>query len=79
LRLVCSSRLPSVASRTQVVPWDEQTSTQSLLLAADFPRELSNAMETVGINAFSKIAKMAIQLEMTRRGRIGMGEAVGNL
>jgi hypothetical protein len=31
-------------------------------------RLLSKATETVGINAFSKIAKMAIQLENVRRG-----------
>lgn len=43
-----------------------------------FP-QLSSAIETVGINAFSKIAKMAIQLNMVRRCRVVMNVVVTGL
>lgn len=46
-----------------------QTSIQSLVEELGFTELLSNATEIVGINAFSSIAKMAIQLETTRFSR----------
>lgn len=55
-----------------MVPWVEQTSVQLLLRAVSGLRAFSSATDTVGINAFSRTAKMAIQLESARRGRASM-------
>jgi hypothetical protein len=58
----------------------EQTSTQLPSATVDLSRTPSNAIETVGINALSKIATMAIHAEMRRRCRLGInaqGESDG--
>ncbi len=76
LRSVCSIRRPCASSRTQVDLCVEQTSIQSRLLAAVWPRALSSATDSVGINAFNRMATMAIQLESVRQGWRVMDEVV---
>jgi hypothetical protein len=57
--------LPSSAKRIQVLPLLAHTSTQPLGLAEGADWGDSHARESVGINAFTKMAKMAIQCVST--------------